>query len=120
MSKVDCMHACGSKDFLAIANHYFSPDFDEITPKKPRHSIDRIDYLNSWFKNRINPVDLEEIKRVQRTHDVEMCPHVEEIYEGELMNLMTCWAWIASLGENVVHACEGSPCRNEYKKYSLP
>lgn len=109
----------GRKNFLAAANHYFSPGFDKITPKKPKHSTDRIDYLNSWFNNRTNPVDLEDMKTIQRTHDVEICPHVQEIYEGKLRDLTTCWAWIAPLGENKVYLCKGSPCKNEYKEYSL-
>jgi len=107
------------KGFLVAANHYFSPEFDKITPTKPKHSTDRIDYLNSWFNNRTNPVDLEDLKRIQQTHDVEICPHVQEIYEGRLRDLTTCWAWIAPLGENKVYLCEGSPCKNEYKEYSL-
>lgn len=107
------------KDFLAATNHYLSPEFDKITPTKPKHSTDRIDYLNSWFNNRTNPIDLEDLKTIQRTHDVEICPHVQEIYEGKLKDLTTCWAWIAPLGENKVYLCEGSPCKNEYKEYSI-
>lgn len=109
----------GRKNILAAANHYLSPEFDKITPAKPKHSTDRIDYINSWFNNRTNPVDLEDVKTLQRTHDVEICPHVQEIYEGKLQDLTTCWAWIAFLGESRVHLCEGSPCKNKYKKHSL-
>jgi predicted choloylglycine hydrolase len=109
----------GQKNFLAAMNHYFSPDFDKITPTKPKHSIDRMDYLNSWFKKRANPVDLEDLMMIQQTHDVEICPHVQESYEGKLRDLTTCWAWIAPLGEDKVYLCEGSPCKNEYKEYFL-
>ncbi len=107
------------RNFLVAANHYFSPEFDKITPARPKHSIDRIDYLSSWFDSRTDPVDLENLKMIQRTHDVEICPHVQEVYEGKLRDLTTCWAWIAPLGENKVYLCEGSPCKNEYKEYSL-
>jgi predicted choloylglycine hydrolase len=109
----------GRRDFLTAANHYYSPEFDEITPAKPKHSTDRIDYLNSWFNKKTKPVDLEDIKMLQRTHDVEICPHVQEIYEGKLRDLTTCWAWIAPLGDNKVYLCEGSPCKNKYLEYSL-
>ncbi len=107
------------KGFLAAANHSSSPEFDKITPTRPKHSTDRTDYLNSWFKNRTDPIDLDDLKRIQRTHDVEICPHVQETYEGKLRDLITCWAWIAPLGENRVYLCEGSPCKNEYKEHSL-
>lgn len=107
------------KDFLAAANHYFSPEFDKITPTKPKHSTDRIDYINSWFSKRTNSVDLEDLKTLQRTHDVEICPHVQESYEGKLRDLTTCWAWIAPLGENKLYFCQGSPCNNDYKEYKL-
>jgi len=107
------------KGFLAAANHYSSQEFDKITPAKPKHSTDRTDYLNSWFSSRTNPIDLEDLKAIQRTHDVEICPHVQETYEGKLRDLTTCWAWIAPLGENRVYLCEGSPCKNEYKEHSL-
>ncbi len=106
-------------DFAVAANHYISPEFNKITPAKPKHSTDRVDYLNAWFNNRTNPVDLEDVKTIQRTHDVEMCPHVQETYEGKLRDLTTCWAWIAPLGKNKVYLCEGSPCKNEYKEHSL-
>lgn len=109
----------GQKDFLAAMNHYVSPEFDRITLTKPKHSTDRMDYLHSWFNDLTYPVDLEDLMAIQRTHDVEICPHVQESYEGKLRDLTTCWAWIASLGEDRVHLCEGSPCRNEYQEYSL-
>ena len=107
------------RDFLAATNHYLSSEFDKITPTKPKHSLDRIEYLNTWFNNRTQPVDLDDLKTIQRTHDVEICPHVQEIYEGELRELTTCWAWIAPLGDDRVYLCEGSPCKDEYKEYFL-
>jgi predicted choloylglycine hydrolase len=108
------------RGFLIAANHYFSPEFDQITPTKPRHSTDRIDHLNSWFNNRTSPIDQGDLEAIQRTHDVEICPHVQEVYEGKLRNLTTCWAWIAHLGENRLYLCEGSPCKSDYREYSLP
>ncbi len=106
-------------DFLFATNHYFSPEFDKITPKKPKHSTDRIEYLNSWFSKRTEPVSLEDVMILQRTHDVEICPHVQEEYEGKPRDLTTCWAWTAALGTNEVYLCEGSPCKNQHQRLVL-
>ncbi|NHJ86326.1 MAG: hypothetical protein FK734_12755 [Asgard group archaeon] len=106
-------------EFIATANHYFSKEFDEIAPNKPKHSTDRIDYLNNWIKNITQPIDLTDLKEIQRVHEVELCPHVREYYNNKLMELTTCWAWVAELGSNKIHLCIGSPCKYEYFEHTL-
>lgn len=106
-------------DFVANANHYFSPVFDSVTPTKPQHSLDRIEFLSNWYRTLLDPVDIESVKQIQKTHEVEICPHVQEYFNDELMDLTTCWAWVTEVGSNEVHLCRGSPCKNEYKKHYL-
>ncbi len=104
-------------DFTAIANHYFSSSFDFIAARKPKHSIDRINYLDNWINKISTPITIDSVKEIQRTHEVELCPHVQEYYNQHLMNLTTCWAWIHEVGTKTLHLCIGSPCKNEYKEY---
>lgn len=106
-------------EFTATANHYFSSEFDEITPIKPKHSTDRIDFLNNWINNQFNTIEIDSVKGLQRIHEVELCPHVQEHFNDQLMNLTTCWAWIHEVGSHKLHLCVGSPCKNEYKEYLL-
>ena len=106
-------------ELVANANHYFSKVFDSIALTKPQHSLDRIDYLYNWYQTLKEPADVESIKKLQKVHDVELCPHVKEYYNGELMDLTTCWAWIAEIGTDEVHLCEGPPCQNEYRMLKL-
>ncbi|MFX0174552.1 MAG: C45 family autoproteolytic acyltransferase/hydrolase [Candidatus Hodarchaeota archaeon] len=106
-------------EFTVTANHYFSSDFDFIANIKPKHSTDRIDFLYHWINKLSKPVDVKSVKEIQRTHEVELCPHVQEEFNGKIMDLTTSWAWIHELGSNKVHLCEGSPCKNEYKEYNL-
>ncbi len=65
------------------------------------------------------PTSVESVKKLQKVHDVELCPHVKEYFNGELMDLTTCWAWITEIGTDEVHLCEGSPCQNDYSKLKL-
>lgn len=108
------------EEFIATANHYFSSDFDFIAPIKPKHSTDRIDYLNNWIKKQGKScVDINSVKEIQREHEVELCPHVQEEFNGQLMELTTSWAWIHELDSKKIHLCQGSPCQNEYKEINL-
>ncbi|NHJ48713.1 MAG: hypothetical protein FK733_13090 [Asgard group archaeon] len=106
-------------EFTATANHYFSSDFDFIAPLKPKHSTDRIDYLHNWINNLTQLIDINSIKEIQREHEVELCPHVKEEFNGQLMELTTTWAWIHEVGSKKIHLCQGSPCQNNYFEFNL-
>jgi len=60
-----------------------------------------------------------ECQRSVEKHWPDLLEELQEIYEGELRELTTRWAWIASLEEDKVYLCGGSPCKNEYKEYFL-
>ncbi len=106
-------------EFVAIANHYFSSDFDEITPRKPKHSTDRIDYLNEYMLKNKGIINLQKVQELQRTHEVELCPHVQEKYDDQILPLTTCWAWIHEIGSSKIFLCDTSPCQGKYKEYIL-
>jgi hypothetical protein len=109
-----------AEEFACIANHFELPEMYQYSPNPPAHSVERVAYLKTWFKKVIQPVEISEIQKVQQTHEVEICPHVLDEFEGKTMNLETCWAWIAEVGGENLHFCVGSPCKNTYRIHSIP
>ncbi|UCF58504.1 MAG: hypothetical protein JSV15_05385, partial [Candidatus Bathyarchaeota archaeon] len=57
-----------------------------------------------------------ECQRSVEKHCPELLEELQGIADGGGFNYENL---IASLGENRVYLCEGSPCKNEYKEYFL-
>ena len=49
-----------------------------------------------------------------RNHEAGICAH----FSNEKIRFQTCWAWIAQAVDRIIHVCQGSPCKNEYKTHS--
>lgn len=106
------------RGFTVITNHYQSTKMKKYEFKNFifENGISRFNVINKWFNAKRENISIEEIKKVLSSHDENgVCNHFE--FGGETTS--TIWSWIATLNKRSVQICDGSPCKEEYKSFSV-